>query len=84
MRLAYLTHIEPADLRKGREVKFFIREIQKEKDKNQLNNKNLYQLAGIIFIITSFTPLIPSGSFFTTYGATIFWINFAIVESFNN
>ena len=52
--------------------------------KNQLNNKNLYQLAGIIFVITSFTPLIPSGSFFTTYGATIFWINFAIVESFNN
>ena len=26
----------------------------------------------------------PSGSFFTTYGAAIFWLNFAIVEAFND
>ena len=61
---------------------FFI--FLKESIKNHLKNKNLYQLAGIIFIVISFTPLIPSGSFFTTYGAAIFWINFAVVESFNS
>ena len=50
----------------------------------QLKNKNLYHLSGILFILATFIPLIPSGSFFTTYSAVIFWINFAVVESFNN
>lgn len=51
---------------------------------SQLKNKNLYQLSGILFIIISFMPLIPSGSFFTTYGAAIFWLNFSIIDSFNS
>ena len=50
----------------------------------QLKSKNLYHLSGILFIIISFMPLIPSGSFFTTYGAAIFWLNFSIIDSFNN
>ena len=50
----------------------------------QLKNKNLYHLSGILFILATFIPLIPSGSFFTTYSAAIFWINFAVVESFND
>ncbi len=52
--------------------------------KIQIKNKNLYHLSSLLFILVSFTPLIPSGSFFTTYGAAIFWLNFAIVESFND
>ena len=50
----------------------------------QFRNKNLYQLSGLLFILVSFLPLIPSGSFFTTYGAAIFWLNFSIIESFND
>lgn len=44
-------------------------------------NQNLYLLASTIFIITTFIPLIPSGSFFTTYSASIFWFNFGILLS---
>ena len=50
----------------------------------QFKNRNLYQLSGILFLFGSLLPLIPSGSFFTTYGATIFWINLALIESFND
>ena len=47
--------------------------------KSYLKTKNLYQLSGIIFIITSLLPILPSGSFFTTYSSGIFWLNFAIM-----
>ena len=46
--------------------------------KNKLNNDNL-NLAGLLFVITSLLPILPSGSFFTSNGATLFWINFAIM-----
>ena len=46
--------------------------------------ESFYHLSGLLFILVSFTPLIPSGSFFTTYGAAIFWLNFAVVEAFND
>jgi O-antigen ligase len=52
--------------------------------KSYLNRKNIYQLSSILFVIASFLPILPSGSFFTTYGATIFWINFSIMISYNN
>jgi O-antigen ligase len=42
---------------------------------------NLYQLSSMLFIMASVLPFIPSGSFFTTYGATLFWINFSIMIS---
>lgn len=42
---------------------------------------NLYQLSSMLFIMASILPFIPSGSFFTTYGATLFWINFSIMIS---
>ena len=49
---------------------------------NYFRNKNPYLLASLIFILVSiFTP-VPSGSFFTTYGATIFWLNFGLVLAF--
>ena len=44
-----------------------------------IKNKNLYQLSGMLFVITNLIPLIPSGSFFTTYTATFFWLNFAFM-----
>jgi len=44
---------------------------------------NLIHLGSIIFIIVSFIPMLPTGSFFTSFGATIFWINFSVVIFFN-
>ena len=35
----------------------------------------------MLFIMASVIPIIPSGSFFTTYGATLFWINFSVMIS---
>ena len=52
--------------------------------KNQKNYINLYQLSGALFLITVIIPFLPSGSFFTTYSATIFWINYAIMISPNH
>jgi O-antigen ligase len=45
------------------------------------NNKNnsIFVKTAIMFIGVSFIPLIPSGSFFTTYGATIYWINYSLL-----
>ena len=51
--------------------------------KNYFKSKNLYQISGIIFVITSLFPIIPSGSFFSTLGGGIFWLNFAIMIGFN-
>ena len=44
--------------------------------KEYFNNKNIFLLSSLLFLIASLLPLIPSGSFFTSYTATIFWINF--------
>ncbi len=46
-------------------------------------NNNLIHLGSIIFIILTFVPALPSGSFFTSFAATIFWINFSIMIFFN-
>jgi O-antigen ligase len=52
--------------------------------KYYIASKNLYQLSAILFVSITLLPILPSGSFFTTYGATIFWINFAIMIAHNN
>jgi len=43
------------------------------------NSKNLFQLSSLLFIIATLIPLLPSGSFFTTYSASIFWINYGLL-----
>ena len=35
--------------------------------------------SGFLFIIASLVPILPSGSFFTSYGATIFFINYSFL-----
>jgi O-antigen ligase len=56
----------------GRSIKYYIA------------SNNLYQLSSILFISITLLPILPSGSFFTTYGATIFWINFAMMIAHKN
>ena len=46
-----------------------------------LNSKNYLQLGCLIFLITSFIPLLPSGAFFADYNLTIFWVNLSIMYS---
>ena len=52
--------------------------------KSQKINNNLFQFSSLLFLIATIVPLLPSGSFFTTYSATIFWINFSFLISKNN
>ncbi len=47
--------------------------------KNYLKNRNIFQLACLIFIFTSLFPLIPSGSFLSTFNSGIFWINYLVM-----
>jgi O-antigen ligase len=49
-----------------------------------LRKKNLIHLSSILFVAAQFLPIIPSGSFFTSWGATIFWLNFSILLFYNN
>jgi O-antigen ligase len=44
-------------------------------------NRNLILLSSALFITSTFLPFIPSGSFFTSFGATIFWLNLGILIS---
>ena len=50
--------------------------------KSYLINRNIYQLSGILFILTSMLPLLPSGSFLSTYTSSIFWINYAMMMAY--
>jgi hypothetical protein len=47
--------------------------------KSFLKDKNKLKLCGLLFIIVSLLPVIPSGSFFTTFGASLFWFNFSFL-----
>ena len=47
--------------------------------KSYLRERDNLKLCGILFIIISLAPLLPSGSFFTTYGAALFWFNFSFI-----
>ena len=46
--------------------------------------RDIIHLSSILFVITFFIPLLPSGSFFSTFNGTIFWINFSLVNAFLN
>ena len=49
--------------------------------KKNINKSDQYfKLAGLLFLITTFIPLLPSGSFFTSHAATLFWMNYAFMN----
>ena len=45
---------------------------------------DITHLASILFVLTFFIPLLPSGSIFSTFNGSIFWINFSLVHAFLN
>jgi O-antigen ligase len=47
--------------------------------KHFIKEKNIFQLSGILFVIVSLIPILPSGSFFTSFGAALFWLNFGLM-----
>ena len=50
--------------------------------KSYIKNKNLYQLSGTFYVLICLIPLLPSGSFFSTYSSSLFWLNYAIMVSY--
>ena len=50
--------------------------------KNYIKRKNMFQLSGMVFVFSSIVPLIPSGSFFSTFSGGLFWINYAVMVAY--
>ena len=50
--------------------------------KTFIKNRSLYQLSAIFYVMISLLPLLPSGSFFSTYSSSLFWLNYAIMVSY--
>lgn len=51
--------------------------------KNYLKYQNIFQLSAILFIISAILPVLPTGSFLSTYSSSIFWLNYAIMMGYN-
>ena len=50
--------------------------------KKILRKNDIFLTVSTIFCLIYINPILPSGSFFTTYGATIFWTNFGVMISY--
>jgi len=50
--------------------------------KSYKKNRNIYQFSGMLFVLVNLAPLLPSGSFFSTYSAGLFWINYSIMVGY--
>ena len=50
---------------------------------NYKKNNNLIQLCAILFLICNFLPVLPNGSFFTSFNASIFWFNYSLMLLYN-
>ena len=48
-----------------------------------IKSKNYIQAGCFLYILTNFIPLLPSGSFFSDFNSTIFWINFSLMYACN-
>ena len=44
-----------------------------------LISRNYVQIGAFTFVIINFIPLLPSGSFFSDFNITLFWINFSVM-----
>ena len=49
--------------------------------KSILDTRNYIQLGCLMFLMTSFIPLLPSGAFFSDYALTLFWLNLSLMYS---
>ena len=51
--------------------------------KNYLIYKNSFQFSAILFVLVSILPVLPSGSFLSTFSSSIFWINYSLMMGYN-
>ena len=47
-------------------------------------SRNSIQLGCLIYLIINFIPILPSGSFFTDFNATFFWLNLSVMYACNS
>jgi len=50
--------------------------------KEYFRNRNIFQLVSIVYLFAFLIPILPSGSFFSTFYSSLFWINYAIMVSY--
>ena len=50
--------------------------------KKIFRKNDIFLIVSTTFCLIYINPLLPSGSFFTTYGATIFWTNYGVMISY--
>ena len=58
---------------------FFIFFLQKSIRFYFVSN-NAINLSSFLFVFVFLIPILPTGSFFTTYGASLFWLNFSLMN----
>ena len=46
-------------------------------------SRNSIQIGCFVYLIINFIPLLPSGSFFNDFNATLFWINLSLFYASN-
>ena len=47
-----------------------------------IEKKNIFQLMSIFYVVTFLIPILPSGSFFSTFYSSLFWINYGVMVSY--
>ena len=47
--------------------------------KSILISRNYIQIGAFIYVLINFIPFLPSGSFFSDFNVTLFWINFSVM-----
>ena len=51
--------------------------------KKIIKSRNYIQIGAFVYLISIFIPLIPSGSFFSDFNITLFFINFSLMYAIN-
>ena len=51
--------------------------------KSILLSRNYVQIGAFTFVLINFTPILPSGSFFSDFNITLFWLNFSVMYACN-
>ena len=46
-------------------------------------SRNMLQIGAFSYLLINFVPILPGGSFFADFNATLFWLNFSIFYASN-
>ncbi len=52
--------------------------------KQIIRSRNYIQIGSFVYLMTIFLPLIPSGSFFSDFNITLFFLNFSLMYAISN